>query len=483
MPSVDNEPERPKLSSQYRQPPKDTTKKGSVITKSHADQLLEADQRRREHCALDQAASRSIDTFAARDDTPEPEGGATSVVEPNPDRQSSQATEFFASFVRPPPTPFDPPPPMPESNMAPPETQATNNFSLITMTPVQLQELIQRTVQAAATAGPPAGPAGPQIVNIMKDLHILDPSPFSGHSDELDPFLLECEQCFRIQPDIFNMADKKVFYVLSLFKGKLARIWKEQFLKSREGQNLIATDWAVFRKALKDSFTEEGRTQDVQKELQEIRQGKMDVDELNTKFRLLLQQAGVDPTQNPQLIIRMYESTINRNIALQIILAGAPDTLDEWMTKASQIDRAFERSNRLFAGAASFKRKDNHRQKPKSFYGDSSNRNQSMGKPMDIDRLSPQENKWRKKEKLCFECGKSGHFASAHCDRTLPVVAFTGSTNKGKGKQTKRSFMKKRQYNSDRLRTTIRAMIEENFDKNDPEYEKFLEDVEEKGFS
>jgi len=43
-----------------------------------------------------------------------------------------------------------------------------------------------------------------------------------------------------------------------LFKGKLARIWKEQFLKSREGQDLVAVDWARFRKALKDNFTEEG---------------------------------------------------------------------------------------------------------------------------------------------------------------------------------------------------------------------------------
>jgi len=106
-----------------------------------------------------------------------------------------------------------------------------------------------------------------------------------------------------------------------------------------------------------------------------------------------------------------------------------------------------------------------------------------MGEPMDIDRLSPQENEWRKKEKLCFECGRSGHFVSAHRDGTLPAVAFTGSTNKGKGKQTKCPFTKKKQYNSDQLRTTIRAMIEENFDENDPEYEKFLEDIEEKGFS
>jgi len=282
VPSVDNKPERPKLSSQYRQPPKDATKKGSVITKTCTDQLLEADQRRKERRALDQAASRSIDAFTTRDDTPEPEGGVTSAVEPNPDRQSSQATEFFTSFAR----PLDPSPATPDRTMAPPETQATNNFSLITMTAAQLEELVQRIARAN---GGPAGPAGPQIANITKDLRIPDPSPFSGHSDELDPFLLECEQCFWIQPDIFNTADKKAFYVLSLFKGKLTRIWKEQFLKSREGQNLIKVDWTALRKALKDSFTEEGRTQDAQKELQEIRQGKMDVDELNTKFRLLLQ--------------------------------------------------------------------------------------------------------------------------------------------------------------------------------------------------
>jgi len=191
VPSVDNEPERPKLSSQYRLPPKDATKKGSVITKTRADQLLEADQRRRERRALDQAAGRSIDAFTNRDDTPEPEGGVTSAVEPNPNRQSSQASTFFASFRQPPPTSFDPSPTIPESNMAPPETPAANNFSLITMTPAQLDELVQRVTRANA------GPAGPQIANITRDLRIPDPSPFSGHSDELDPFLLECEQRFR----------------------------------------------------------------------------------------------------------------------------------------------------------------------------------------------------------------------------------------------------------------------------------------------
>jgi len=451
------------------------------------DQLIEVERRRREQRAQDQASGRSIDTFADRADTPEPEvGGATSTVEPTFNRQSSQA-RTFSSFL--PPIDLPNPPEIDMTTTQPPAGPPVNNYSLITMTPQQLQELMQQTVQATQAAAPPGNPQGnlpgPQITNITRDLRIPDPSPFSGHSDELDPFLLECEQRFRIQPDIFNTDDKKAFYILSLFKGKLARIWKEQFLKSHEGQNLVAVDWAGFRKALKDIFTEEGRTQDVQKELQEIRQGKMDVDELNTKFQLLLQRAGVDPTQNPELIIRMYESVINRNIASQLILSGAPATLDEWMTKASQIDRAYKRSNRLFAGASSFKKKGNNRQKPKGFYGDSSNRNQSMGEPMDIDRLSPQENERRKKEKLCFECGYAGHFASAHRDGTLPAATQGNKGNKqhkGKGKQPQRPF-KKRWYNSDQLHTTIRALIEENFNEDDPEYEKFLEDVEEKGFS
>ena len=105
---------------------------------------------------------------------------------------------------------------------------------------------------------------------------------------------------------------------------------------------------------------------------------------------------------------------------------------------------------------------------------------------MDIDRLSPQENERRKKEKLCFECRFLGHFVSAHRDGTLPAATQGNKGNKqhkGKGKQPQRPFMKKQQYNSNQLRTTIRALIEENFDDGDPEYEKFLEDVEEKGFS
>ena len=64
--------------------------------------------------------------------------------------------------------------------------------------------------------------------------------------------------------------------------------------------------------------------------------------------------------QNAELIICMYKSMINHNIALQLILAGAPATLDEWMTKALQIDRAYKRSNQLFAGASSFKKKGNN---------------------------------------------------------------------------------------------------------------------------
>jgi len=217
---MDNEPERPKLSQQYRQPPKTATKNGSVLMQSRTDQLIKVERRRREQHAQDQASGRSIDAFANRDDTPEPEtGGATSAVEPPFDRQSSQALTF-SSFLPP-----DPPNP-PDVDMATntPAAAPVNNYSLITITPRQLQELVQQTIQATQAAAPQGNPPGPQITNITKDLRIPDPSPFSRHSDELDP------------------DDKKVFYILSLFKGKLARIWKEQFLKSREGQDLVAVD-------------------------------------------------------------------------------------------------------------------------------------------------------------------------------------------------------------------------------------------------
>ncbi len=67
---------------------------------------------------------------------------------------------------------------------------------------------------------------------------------------------------------------------------------------------------------------------------------------MNTRFRLLLSKANIYLAHNVPLQIQMYEKAINPNIYRQIILNGTvPNTLDAYMLRASEIDRAFKLTN------------------------------------------------------------------------------------------------------------------------------------------
>ena len=56
-------------------------------------------------------------------------------------------------------------------------------------------------------------------------------------------------------------------------------------------------------------------------QLQNIRQGKNSIDELNTKFRLLIQKAGLDTTTNAALLIQMYEKAVNPGLLCTMVVS------------------------------------------------------------------------------------------------------------------------------------------------------------------
>ena len=268
------------------------------------------------------------------------------------------------------------------SSSTPRPTTHTTQF--LTISPAQLDALVTQIATTAVRAQQTQTGPGQS----SKGLKIAEPSPFSGKPEDLKPLLRECELRFNLQQDIYDTANKKAYFVLALFKTGMPKVWKEQYIRSREGYNLVQDDdWTQFKNLLKSGFPKLGQTQDAMQELQKIRQGKTSVDKLNTKFRLLIQKAGLNATTNASMLIQLYEQAISREIVRQIIISGSPDNLDEWMRKASELDNAFRRANRLFASAITkqpyrgFKPRFNH----------SFQKRESQGEPMDIDRLHPKE--------------------------------------------------------------------------------------------
>ncbi len=166
------------------------------------------------------------------------------------------------------------------------------------------------TVQAAINA---AIAALPQGQNNGKNYKLPEQANFSRHAENVESFLLECTMRFHGLADDFNTTDRKVFYALSLMKEGVACTWKEQYLRSCENQQYLTDHdlWTSFTNALKTSFADPSNKTTAMRQLKSIRQQNGSVDELNTRFRLLILKAGLDMVQNAALLVQMYEDALS----------------------------------------------------------------------------------------------------------------------------------------------------------------------------
>ena len=312
-----------------------------------------------------------------------------------------------------------------------------------------------------------------------KDLKFAEQKPFTGKAAEVEDFLRECEFRFDLQDDIYDTSEKKIFFALSHFKGALAELWKKNYLRDREGDDAEHfVTWTFFKEILSKAFPEVGKAQEAMRDIQGIKQGKMGIDEFNTKFQTLLARAGLhDDGSNTVFLIHLYETALNPRIASQIIVNGAPVSLDAWMKKASEIDSHYRRINTLY-GRSDHKAGGSKHWTPRLFQ----TKPQRDPNAMEIDRLSPQEQERYKREGKCFTCGQTGHMARAHKDGTLPQQsqqqkpAFQGQRSPGK-----RPPQKKNRLSPEQTRLQIRALIQENLDMGSEEFSSFQKLVEEKG--
>ena len=364
----------------------------------------------------------------------------------------------------------------------------TRNPVFMTLEPHHLTALTANIAKAITSNQTPR-------TSTSKDLKFSEQATFTGKPEDLEPMLREAEIRFTVQAEVYDTPTKRAYYILSLFKSGNAKLWKEQYIRKRENKTLCPGDtWLNFKRELKESFRDIGSAEDAMEKLQKIRQGRDSVDDLNTKFRILVQIASLDEQLNAALLIQMYQKAINPEIGRQIILAGAPLVLADWMAKASELDSFQRRANHLFAGAISKSRHGSYKApwKPKISHRD----NNYQGEPMDIDRLDVREEQRRKDQNLCFNCGTPGHMSR---DCRKPRQNQGGPSNQQnngspRNQQRPKTFQgnktqgkrppnpNKKKMNPTALRHHIRALLTENLGEETEEFEEFVKQVEEQGF-
>jgi hypothetical protein len=225
--------------------------------------------------------------------------------------------------------------------------------------------------------------------------------------------------------------------------------------------------------------------------------GKM-IEEFNMLFRIHGTRAGLSftdmihappptaggntitvPNPNQAMLKHFYQQAINPKIASQIILSGAPNTINGWMTKAAEVDSAFRRTNLLFSRGIQGGNGKRQAWKPKLSGG---SRNHDQGEPMDVDAMNQQGSSkdredW-KKTADCYNCGKKGHISS-ECKAPPKQKGGGRPQQKSKGKHP---HGQKKKFTPGGMRQHIRALIDENFEEGDDDYEEFVREVEEQGF-
>jgi hypothetical protein len=354
----------------------------------------------------------------------------------------------------------------------------------VIISPQDLQTLVQQAVAGIA--------ANRQGEASTRDLRLAEPAMFVGRPEDLDDFLNDCELLFSIKEDVYDQDDKKIAYALSLMRNGNAGLWKKQYIQENFVRgNVLQDSWNRFKIKLRDAFKDVGRAEDSMKWLSHTKQGGRSIEEFNTLFRIHGTRAGftfannittgpnqVTPNPSQGILKHLYQQAVNPKISSQIIIQGQPATINEWMTKAAEMDSAFRRTNTLFAKG--FQRDSGRKQAWKLRLVGSS-RHHDMGEPMDIDAFTQQRapskgTDWKKAAE-CYNCHEKGHIAR-DCRKPKPQEG-KAVVQRGKGRQIQAP---KKRFNPSQMRQHIRALIEENFEEGTDDYEAFVREVEDQGF-
>ena len=236
------------------------------------------------------------------------------------------------------------------------------------------------------------------------DFKVGKPEEFDGTPEKLQPFLSQCELVFATQSKKFNDPRAKILYLFSYCTKGSALTWREAlaidqaaFLKelTEEATKLGKDAWDTFVDQMKKTFMSVTLKTESQNKLMKLKQGTRRVEEYNNEFKMLAHTAEVDKTAQ----LMFYKQGLKQPIKSKIYESGdIPSDLTTWMKRAVAIDLGW-RESLLDRPPPSY----NNQNKPRNRTMITQNR----------PRLSDEEFEKRKKDRLCFKCGKPGHMSKS----------------------------------------------------------------------
>ena len=236
------------------------------------------------------------------------------------------------------------------------------------------------------------------------DFKVGKPEEYDGTPEKLQAFISQCKLVFATQTKKFSDPRAKILYLFSYCTKGSALAWRETlaidqatFLKelTEESTKNGKEVWGTFTDQMKKTFMSVTLKIESQTKIMRLKQGNRRVEEYNNEFKMLAHTAEVDKMAQ----LMFYKQGLKQLIKSKIYESGdIPTDLTTWMKRAIAIDIGWSESQLD--------------QPLPSFTNQNRPRNRAMV-TQNRPRLSDEEFEKRKKDRLCFKCGKPGHMSKS----------------------------------------------------------------------